>query len=426
MGGLCDGRRVARAARGELDKRKDKRKREDDILWAGEPKRRLLGGGSLTVWPNEVGLVMLDGKLEYTFTERQDNLPKGNVRTYVASTAEFTLSFWLNDPSDPSPPSEGVALDVPVFTADGQPVTGRIDLTLSVNEDNVEYLLPLLGQRGAVGAEEIGEAVKGDVQAAAALLQGQTFADLRGNTEVRDALKAEMTPSVRRYGLWLRDLSVTWGLTPEERERIKEDRHLSAVRDIEREAEIGEARPRSMKYWVVLGGVGVAVAALVVVAAAWFGGSVPPQTTVSAPVPAAAAAALPTPTPTVPPTATPPPTPVPTAMPQAAQPAIAPPAPTPTRALPTPVPTATPQAAQPAIAPPTATATPTPTSTHTPTPTPTHGHAYSHSHLDTHAYSHSHPRPRLLPLPPRHTRLLPCCAGDTKWGAGAVYFLLLR
>ena len=117
-----------------------------------------------------------------------------------------------------------------------------------------------MGRRGAVGAEEIGEAVKEDVQAALALLQGQTFADLRGNTKairaIRDALKTEMTPSVRRYGLWLRNLSVTWGLTPEERERIKEDRHRSAVRDIEREAEIGEARPRprSMKRWVVWGG----------------------------------------------------------------------------------------------------------------------------------------------------------------------------
>ena len=140
-----------------MDKRKDKRRREDDILWAGEPKRRLLGGGWLTVWPNEVGLVMLDGKLEYTFTERQDKLPKGNVRTYVASTAEFTLSFWLNDPSDPSPPSEGVALDLPVFAADGQPATGHIDLTLSVDGDNAHYLLPLLGQRGAVGAEEMGK-----------------------------------------------------------------------------------------------------------------------------------------------------------------------------------------------------------------------------------------------------------------------------
>ena len=347
---------VARAARGKLDKGK----RDDDILWAGEPKRRWLRGRSLTVWPNQVGLVMKDGKFEYSFNERTDKLPKGDVRTYVASTAEFTLSFWLNDPSDPSPPSEGVALDLPVLTADEQLVTGRIDLTLSVNEDNVDDLLPLLGRRGAVGAEEIGEAVKEDVQAALALLQGQTFADLRGNTEafqaIRDALKTEMTPSVRRYGLWLRNLSVTWGLTPEERERIKEDRHRSAVRDIEREAEIGEARPRprSTKRWVVWGGVGVAAVAVIMVAAALFGESRPPQTAASAPAPAAAAAALPTPTPTAAPTATPPPTA----------------APTPTRAMPTPAPTATPRAARPAIAPTmpaTHTDTPAPTATYTPT-----------------------------------------------------------
>ena len=392
------------AARGELDKGK----RDDDILWAEEPKRRWLRGRSLTVWPNQVGLVMKDGKFLYPFTERQDRLPKGDVQTYVASTAEFTLSFWLNDPSDPSPPSEGVALDMPVFTADRQLVTGRIYLTLSVDVDNAHYLLPLSRRRGAVGAEEIEEAVKEDVQAALVhSLQGQTFADLRGNTKairaIRDALKTEMTPSVRRYGLWLRNLSVTWGLTPEERERIKEDRHRSAVRDIEREAEIGEARPRprSMKRWVVWGGVGVAAVAVIMVAAALFGESRPPQTAASAPAPAGAAAALPTPTPTAAPTATPPPTA----------------APSPTRAMPTPVPTATPPAARPAIAPtmpamPTDTPVPThpptaqaratlpPRAANTPAPTRTPTHTPTNTPVPTHTHTPTNtPVPTATPTP---------------------------
>ncbi len=295
----------------------DEGRRDDDILWEGEPKR-----GWLTVWPNQVGIVMLDGNFEYTFTERKRKLPKGDVRTYVASTALFTLSFWLRDPSDPSPPSEGVALDLPVLTADGQLVTGRIDLTLTVNEENVDSLLPLSGQRGAVGKGEVAQAVKGDVQAALSSgLQGKTFGDLRGDPEVfqgiRGALKSACALAVRQYGLWLRDLNVTWGLTPEEREGVKEQRHWSAVRDIEREAEIGEARPQqprrvARRRWAVWGIAGAAAAGVVALAAVVFGGSFggadDARTAAGPPAPAAAAAPAasePTMTPTVIPTAAP-------------------------------------------------------------------------------------------------------------------------
>ena len=296
----------------------DEGRRDDDILWEGEPKR-----GWLTVWPNQVGIVMLDGNFEYTFTERKRKLPKGDVRTYVASTALFTLSFWLRDPSDPSPPSEGVALDLPVLTADGQLVTGRIDLTLTVNEENVDSLLPLSGQRGAVGKGEVAQAVKGDVQAALSSgLQGKTFGDLRGDPEVfqgiRGALKSACALAVRQYGLWLRDLNVTWGLTPEEREGVKEQRHWSAVRDIEREAEIGEARPQqprrvARRRWAVGGIAAAAAAGVIVLAAVVFGGSFgggdDARTAAGPPAPAAAAAPAasePTMTPTViPPTAAP-------------------------------------------------------------------------------------------------------------------------
>ena len=396
----------------------DEGRRDDDILWAGEPKR-----GWLTVWPNQVGVVMLDGNFEYTFTERKRKLPKGDVRTYVASTALFTLSFWLRDPSDPSPPSEGVALDLPVLTADGQLVTGRIDLTLSVLEDNVDSLLPLSGQRGAVGKEEVAQAVKGDVQAALSVgLQGKTFGDLRGDPDafqgIRDALGKEFAASVRRYGLWMRNFSVTWGLTPEEREGVKEQRHLSTVRDIEREAEIGEARPQQQprrmtrRRWAVVGIAGVAVVAVIGLAAAALGGSFggpdDARTASAPPAPAAAAApppSDPTPTPSVIPAPThviPAPTHVipanagthtPTPRPAAAQPAPTPtpsvipanagihtPTPTPaTASQAAPAPTATPRAAATqSVAPthtptraPTATAPPTNTPIPTATPTPT-------------------------------------------------------
>ena len=102
--------------------------RIDEILWPGNPRR-----GSLTVEPYQVGIVVCDGKVVDVFSEGSQRLPKGEIRTHVASTASFRLVFWLKDPSDHGKLGEGVALDQPVLTADGQLVTGQIALTLSVN-----------------------------------------------------------------------------------------------------------------------------------------------------------------------------------------------------------------------------------------------------------------------------------------------------
>ena len=64
------------------------------------------------------------------FSEGARRLPKGSeIETYVASTAPFNLVFWLDDPGDPARPAQGISLDQPVLTADGLPVTGRIELT---------------------------------------------------------------------------------------------------------------------------------------------------------------------------------------------------------------------------------------------------------------------------------------------------------
>ena len=219
----------------------DERERDSTEILRDGPTR-----GKFTVWPYQVGIVMRSGEVVDIFSEGERRLPRGEVRTYVASTAPFHLTFWLKDPGDATQPSEGVALEQPVLTADGQLVTGRIDLTLSVVPKQVEYLLQLLGQRGAISEQEVADAIKYELLAKvlALDLHRHTSSDLRGNRDlfkgIYESLQIELTSTIRRYGLRLDNFYVNWGLTPEEQERIKEQRHRNIIRDIEREEELEE------------------------------------------------------------------------------------------------------------------------------------------------------------------------------------------
>ena len=395
----------------------NERDNNEEILREG-PTR-----GKFTVWPYEVGIVMRSGEVVDIFSQGERKLPRGEVRTHVVSTAPFHLTFWLKDPGDADQPTEGVALDQPVLTADGQLVTGRIDLTLTVLPKNVEYLLQLLTPSGVITKQEVADAIKWELLAKvlALDLHKHTAGDLRGNRElfkgIYESLQIELTSTIRRYGLRLDNFYVNWGLTPEEQERIKEQRHQSVIRDIEREEELGgrqpngggppeqpEDLPSERSGWI--GCVAAGIVVVGVLAAIGFAAFTllrsddGTQQDTQAP---AAAAAPPTETPLVaaappPPTSepaqtAPPPTVTPVAAaapPPTSEPAsaAAPPTDTPTpepapetapatarpTALPTMANTATPVPPTPQPQTPTRipTPAPTPTNTSTPVPTPTH------------------------------------------------------
>ena len=227
--------------------------REDAILWEGKPDAGFFGGrGALTVPQYQVGIVMQDGKVVDIFSERKKKLPrKGEVRTYVASTAPFNLTFWLMDPEDPNEPEEGVGLNQPVLTADKQLVTGRIDLTMRVVRKNVEYLLQLLRPGSRVVRQwDVSRAIEGELLAKVLDLDihQHTAEELRGNRELfarmYESVQIELSSTIRRYGLELDNFYPNWGLTHEEREGIREQRHSAKVRERERrhEEELREIR----------------------------------------------------------------------------------------------------------------------------------------------------------------------------------------
>ena len=208
---------------------------EDTILWEVEPDVRVLPWQrSLTVMPFHIGIVIRDGEVVDVFESGKRDLPKGNVRTYEASASPFKLTFWLKDPEDAKEPAEGAVLDqdLPVLTSDGEVVTGRIDLTLRVVWKNVEYLFQLLRQgSGDVMRRDVSDAIKGELLAKVLALDihRHTAKELRGNRDlfggIYESVNIELASTIRVYGLQLDNFTVMWGLTRQERERLRKQRH---------------------------------------------------------------------------------------------------------------------------------------------------------------------------------------------------------
>ena len=235
--------------------------REDAILWEAKPDVGFLPWlRSLTVSQFQIGIVMQDGEVMDIFSSGKRNLPwnlpwEGKVRTYVASTAPFTLAFWLMDPMDPEEPDDGVVLGQPVLTSDDEVVTAQLDLTMRVVRENVEYLLQLLKPGvGVVTRRDVSDTIKGELLAKVLALDihQHTAEELRGNREllrgIYESVNIELASTIRFYGLRLDNFYPNWGLTSEERERIRQLRHEEELREIRRRQEIERAREWEQRY----------------------------------------------------------------------------------------------------------------------------------------------------------------------------------
>ncbi len=226
--------------------------RDDAILREAWPSAGFLGvRWSLTVMPFQIGIVIQDGEVVDVFESGKRNLPgKGEVRTYVASTAPFTLTFWLMDPMDREEPDDGVVLGQPVLTSDDEAVTGRLVLTMRVVRENVEHLMKLRPGSGVVTRRDVSDVIKDELldKVLALDIHRYTAEELRGNRElfrgIYESVNIELASTIRFYGLRLDNFTVNWGLTSEERERIRERRHEEELREIKRRHEVDEVTER--------------------------------------------------------------------------------------------------------------------------------------------------------------------------------------
>lgn len=216
-------------------------RRDDVILSPRKPSRPKRGyfpfslgkrePDSFTVGPYQVGIIIHDGIVEYVFEGEKRSLPEGEVQTYIASTAPFKLIFRFKGPGGPSQPDD-IELDPPLLTADGQHLTGRIDLTLSVitqgsmltsvMPEGAHRLLQLLGLDGdVITKSDVADVIKAELlpRLLAVDLHGYTADELLSNREllrdISDPLKTELASTIDRFGLQLVDFHANWAPTPE-------------------------------------------------------------------------------------------------------------------------------------------------------------------------------------------------------------------
>ncbi len=216
-------------------------RRDDVILSPRKPSRPKRGyfpfslgkrePDSFTVGPYQIGIIIHDGIVEYVFEGEKRSLPEGELQTYIASTAPFKLIFRFKGPGGPSQPDD-IELDPPLLTADGQHLTGRIDLTLSVitqgsmltsvMPEGAHRLLQLLGLDGdVITKSDVADVIKAELlpRLLAVDLHGYTADELLSNREllrdISDPLKTELASTIDRFGLQLVDFHANWAPTPE-------------------------------------------------------------------------------------------------------------------------------------------------------------------------------------------------------------------
>ena len=236
-----------------------KRQRQDNvILNLGKPSRPSKGcfpfslskgkqeRDSLTVGPYQVGIIIWDGTVLDVFSGGTQPLPKGDVQTYIASTAPFNVAFRLKVPWESSEPDD-LVLDPPLVTADGEHVTGRVDLTFSVTTKGVDgtlvtsgdtyegahRLLQLLGLYGEIiTTSDVAEMIKRELlpKLLAFDLNEYKADELRSNRRLlRDfarSLETELSLTTERFGLQLIDFHLNWDI------RDRKPQHLTGLHPV--------------------------------------------------------------------------------------------------------------------------------------------------------------------------------------------------
>ena len=216
----------------------------DIILTWVEPK-----GGVVTAWPNQIAIIMRDGKVTDVFTEgtrpvRPSLLSRSKVQAFIAYTAPFSLTFRLEDEYGLSDWDDGIPLKGVVLTADGHTVTAQLVITFSVTPDKVDLLLRLSPTGRPIKAADVADAIKGELLAKVLTLdiRDYTAADLRGNEtllrSLYDSLRRELHSTLSGYGLQLDNFYANWGLTTPEDARLGEYQHQQHLREIERQQEL--------------------------------------------------------------------------------------------------------------------------------------------------------------------------------------------
>ena len=221
------------------------------------------------VRPNEAALIIRNGRIEEVVTETvvrtsgfRDRLlgllgqPR-DAQVIFVDTSPFALEFCLGETSrggfgEP-------AVSIMALSADRQPVTAQVRMTLSVGIDDAELLTRLLRGKAAVAVRDVALLVQDELLAKVLIPRvGQHRADeLRGNVALLQQLanwaEHEMSAAAELWGLKVERFFVNWGVTEQERVEIDSARkrreaesvefaHQRLIREKERSLELERSR----------------------------------------------------------------------------------------------------------------------------------------------------------------------------------------
>ena len=217
------------------------------------------------VGPNEAALVIRNGRIEEVVTETvvrtsgfRDRLAQlvGQVRdaqVILVDTSPVELEFYVGEVSLGRPGSSTVS--IMALSADRQPITAQVTMTVAVEIEDAELLTRLLRGRAAIAVWDLAALIHDELLAKVLIPQvGQHRADeLRGNTallrQLERSVEEKLGAAAALSGLTIERFFLNWGVTEQEvaeiglarerREIESEDfTHQRLIRERERSLEL--------------------------------------------------------------------------------------------------------------------------------------------------------------------------------------------
>ena len=140
-----------------------------------------------------------------------------DVDGLIAHTDPVKLSYWTEDPSAEASLGEA-GFGPPLLTRDSKPIVAQVTIEVSVNPENAERLLRVLGNQRRLTTGDLQERFRDELRAKLAPeLEKHSQEELRGNPELLRRLyeqaSKELASSFGNFGLRLDNFYVSWGLT---------------------------------------------------------------------------------------------------------------------------------------------------------------------------------------------------------------------
>ena len=196
-------------------------------------------GRTISVGANEVVVLRKDGQIVEVLREGKAqvrSLPSmlagwfglgARYDGYVAHTDPVKLSYWTEEPSTRAG-FRPEAFGPPLITRDAQPIVAQVTVEVSVDPENADRFLRVLGNRRRLTSEDIQDRFRDELRAKLGVeLEKYTSDELRGNPDLLRALydqtRQELANSMVNFGLRLDNFYISWGLTLVQIEGIQQE-----------------------------------------------------------------------------------------------------------------------------------------------------------------------------------------------------------